>query len=213
MLDDIDRVQNCELHGILQTAVQLFKSHFKLQDELATSLDFFLWIRHDHTVSLKGSSSAFSQHLQAFTICEPPRNGTNLTHSHIALPALVDWNRTRSWLKQCEQGHSTCPFISHSPEGLPDRFRVVGVLEHRLVSPSRSEPCRYVAELRLGRTPRSTKCTARRSIIQHYGVENSHPVSNLSAVIKQAMRMCLKMGERFLWVDRLCIVQDDLQDK
>lgn len=38
-------------------------------------------------------------------------------------------------------------------------------------------------------------------------------ISELPAVIIDAMNFCTDIGHRFLWVDRLCIVQDDCQSK
>lgn len=38
------------------------------------------------------------------------------------------------------------------------------------------------------------------------------PFRDLPSTVIDAIRLCYKLGFRFLWVDRLCIVQDDIQD-
>lgn len=35
---------------------------------------------------------------------------------------------------------------------------------------------------------------------------------DLASTVVDAIRLCFKLGFRFLWVDRLCIVQDDNKD-
>ncbi|KAJ6006698.1 Heterokaryon incompatibility [Penicillium sp. IBT 35674x] len=39
------------------------------------------------------------------------------------------------------------------------------------------------------------------------------PASNMPRTIEDAIEICVRMGERYLWADRLCIIQDDADDK
>lgn len=38
------------------------------------------------------------------------------------------------------------------------------------------------------------------------------PIDDLPSTVADAIRLCFKIGYRYLWVDRLCIVQDDRED-
>ncbi|KAF2032743.1 HET-domain-containing protein [Setomelanomma holmii] len=47
---------------------------------------------------------------------------------------------------------------------------------------------------------------------ESYQEENRLSMSQIPSTIKDAMEICRQMGETFLWIDRLCIVQDDKKD-
>ena len=51
--------------------------------------------------------------------------------------------------------------------------------------------------------------TTKRSISQH---RKRIPFTHLSLTFKDAVRITRDLGQRYLWIDSLCIVQDDEQD-
>jgi len=54
---------------------------------------------------------------------------------------------------------------------------------------------------------------AKLSTINIYEKEGGLAVLNMPLVIEEAMMVCIKLNQKYLWVDRLCIVQDDETSK
>ncbi|KAK4445196.1 heterokaryon incompatibility protein-domain-containing protein [Podospora aff. communis PSN243] len=126
-----------------------------------------------------------------------------------------DWSLLRSWLRHCDRCHGRlceAKEAESAHERLPANMRVIDVVDKRVV------PCRkgweYVAltyvwgEHLLGRPmPKMDKkrATGRAS-------QASELPKWLPKTISDAMVAVDRLGYRYLWVDSLCIVQDDDQD-
>ncbi|CAI6331649.1 unnamed protein product [Periconia digitata] len=119
------------------------------------------------------------------------------------------------WLKECESKHIACrkPRFT-SPPTLPRRLLFIGALnskEPRLIETSSlGDPyCRYatlshcwgIASLPLQTT---TSNLASRSIAICW--------DDLSSTYKDAIVVSQRMGVQYLWIDSLCIIQDDQKD-
>jgi hypothetical protein len=121
--------------------------------------------------------------------------------------------RIKTWIAECESSHPDCAIArSHertSTELLP--ARLVNIEEHsndllRLVSPV--GPVRYVAlSYCWGASEQSkTISTNLRSREQQLSV------SGLPQTLQDAIHLTQALGLQFVWIDSLCIVQDDLQE-
>ncbi|KAK0647150.1 heterokaryon incompatibility protein-domain-containing protein, partial [Cercophora newfieldiana] len=64
-----------------------------------------------------------------------------------------------------------------------------------------------------GRNPDPKRLVATTSTMQQLQSEGGLLSSKMSATIEDAVEACRKLGQDYLWVDRLCIIQDDPQDK
>lgn len=51
------------------------------------------------------------------------------------------------------------------------------------------------------------------STIDELKNEGALDSSRLSQTVEDALQACEKLGERYLWVDQLCIIQDDFDNK
>jgi len=132
--------------------------------------------------------------------------------SQAAVPALIDWNRISSWLVRCINQHSDCknsytkPDLKKTPL---HEFRVIDVQKRQVVRPRQDDP--YVALSYVwGDNPDESRSMAKLSTINIYEKEGGLAVLNMPLVIEEAMMVCIKLNQKYLWVDRLCIVQDDL---
>jgi len=121
-------------------------------------------------------------------------------------------SRIRGWVDQCTSEHGRHCHGGHEVDGLPT-FRPVWLIdcvEYRLIRAHPDDPytaLSYVYEPP-GRTPHLVTQAA--NVERH---EKEIPQDDLPTTITDAIWLTRKLGTRFLWVDRLCIVQDDEAEK
>lgn len=58
-----------------------------------------------------------------------------------------------------------------------------------------------------------TRSLTTKSDIEHKSSLGGLTVSLLLQTVRDAITICIKLEQRYLWVDRLCIVQDDENDR
>jgi hypothetical protein len=117
----------------------------------------------------------------------------------------------RPWLDSCEAVHDSC----RAQRALGDRevpmvIDLIDVEKGCLVEATTA--ARYVALSYVNGPVRGFETT--RATRARLGEESSlFQQRSLAAVVRHAMIYTVLIGERFLWVDTLCIVQDDLRNK
>lgn len=115
-----------------------------------------------------------------------------------------------TWLKDCREHHGDqCNAITASAE-LPPLFRVIDTTLNCLIQPK--HPITYAALSYQWRT--ATAFEDRDLMLSQDSAAELELPSSLKAtrlpeVIVDAMQTCRDIGQRYLWVDRLCVVQDD----
>jgi hypothetical protein len=121
---------------------------------------------------------------------------------------MVSWNRVRRLMKACFAEHSQCQ--DSDSTGLPQRFRVIDVAKRCLTETSRSgfAALSYV----WGQNANQSMLTCKNNI-EELSVPGSLSSDRLPQTLEDAMRVCEQLQERYLWIDRLCIIQDDTEDK
>lgn len=143
--------------------------------------------------------------------CEPlhPAFG----HAHDLPPDLSDVTTAqalRSWLHRCEQSHESC----RAPVAkLPTRVLDLSAQIPRLVEfQAGGSPYGKYATMshcwgdpRNGKPTRTTKQTIES---RKAGIEPH----DLSPLFRDAIQLCRMVNCDYLWIDSLCIVQDDLSD-
>ncbi|KAE9378668.1 HET-domain-containing protein, partial [Stipitochalara longipes BDJ] len=117
-----------------------------------------------------------------------------------------------SWLQRCLETHHTCNQAASQvrPERiLPTRLLDVFLSEHatRIVTNFTGHIEYSTLSHCWGRTP---IIQTTRSLLKQY--EETIPLSDLSRTFREAILVCRSLRIQFLWIDSLCIVQDDPLD-
>lgn len=120
----------------------------------------------------------------------------------------MTYTRIAKWLDNCLVQHESC---KAQPDFIPSRVLDVGSSTNdqvRLVVPTAVEP--YVAlSYCWGANLAGVVVTTIENIHSHLKGIN---LPSLSPTVQDAVSVCRGLGIRFLWVDSLCIIQDDETD-
>lgn len=149
-----------------------------------------------------------------------PSMSSGIPHQYLKyrLESQIDFSRVRGWLAQCDKGHaSRC--LQNRPGRLVDFFPGVEVL--RSVDVERgclvemTEVVPYIALSYVWGTVWSTRGvrTTKRnkaSLMRPRSLFNME--SSLPLTISDAIALSRSLGIRYLWVDALCLVQNDAED-
>ncbi|KAI3537252.1 hypothetical protein CSPX01_10341 [Colletotrichum filicis] len=124
-----------------------------------------------------------------------------------------DVQTLKVWIDGCEilHGHH-CVSKYKSIDHLPIGFRVIDVHGMKIVKPSR--PVRFVA---LSYMWEASQASGHAQLETTNAEDLEAPGSlksiKLPRIILEAISLCRDLGESYLWVDRLCVVQDDERSK
>lgn len=122
--------------------------------------------------------------------------------------SVIDWTIARHWKDTCDKAHGNCH--KGAIGKLPGGFRLIDV-EMECVTATRLGPVSFSALSYVWGACAENEITARRDNLSV--LMQPHSLRNLPETVSHAMHVCKPMGQRYFWVDRLCIVQDDREDK
>lgn len=121
--------------------------------------------------------------------------------------ARIDPAALRQWTEYCVRSHgSTCQGKAQDFSAWKSFFGVIDVNDMRLTSLPPGK--RYVALSYVwGSGPVfTTKESNIKSLLSHGGIRKN--LSSLPRTIRDSIELVRALGERYLWVDALCIIQD-----
>ncbi|KAJ4317168.1 hypothetical protein N0V84_007472 [Fusarium piperis] len=131
----------------------------------------------------------------------------------------LDISLVRGWLDKCEKEHGDkCgnpAWLAGSDDTWLEPFRAIDVKGRRIVNlPAQS---RYIALSYVwGASSQTSEQRAQRrlttDIFSRLTQVNGLDGLSLPKTVEDAIELTSKMGERYLWVDALCIIQDDIKD-
>ncbi|KAI0446188.1 heterokaryon incompatibility protein-domain-containing protein [Xylaria telfairii] len=128
---------------------------------------------------------------------------------NLAPNSQLSFDRLKGWLGECHFKHTTCR--SFQIEYMPRRLlEVAGSTERTRVRLCTDPPIAPYTTLSYcwGRDQQSK--TTRERLEQY---RRDIPFRELSKTVQDAAKVTLGVGLKYLWVDALCIIQDDDEDK
>jgi hypothetical protein len=214
----IDRVRDCAFHRVLQSAVRAKESMGDQAPEYALSIEtmgqwsfvlFPVCGIHSHQDWYRSEIVVFHPDASA------ARRSLDEVITQGSVQEMIDWNRVNRWTASCgksEGGHSYCHTLDGAGSAvLPKGFRVVDVNERRLVHPD--SDVRFVALSYVWGKHRETNLVTNKDNFDEFQQKGSLKAKNMPRTIEDAIQVCRRLGERYLWVDRLSIIQNDPNDK
>ncbi|KAF2103360.1 HET-domain-containing protein [Rhizodiscina lignyota] len=115
-----------------------------------------------------------------------------------------DVTLVRSWISKCEQMHGdTCWNL---PTAVPKNFRLIDVEKSCITLVA--APVRYVALSYVWNTAHGNDVQLTRSTVDVLSQASALTTSALPDAITDALSLCSDLGKTYMWIDRLCIVQD-----
>ena len=156
--------------------------------------------------------------------CSPTSRDISIhwTHGRLELevyPQPTEWidtNVVKRWISECDTQHkSKCYSEIFNRDGFLDKdgqcvpFRLIDVEEQCLVDAPKL--CRYVALSYIWGEPNDGRLVLKRTSLNQLLVPGSllHEKKSIPNTIVDAMSFTAQMEQRYLWVDSLCILQDD----
>lgn len=123
----------------------------------------------------------------------------------------IDINRVTDWISKCDTSHKPQCSPRFSGSDRVSGMCVIDLAQNCIIYAPPN--CRYVALSYVwGNTTQLQLTKASRKAAGKYGFLSARRAS-IPCSIRDAMTLCRGLAERYLWVDSLCVVQDDLESK
>lgn len=145
--------------------------------------------------------------------------GRNLQISFPALPKAespTHFALLRAWLRWCDRSHNCMKHNAKSKEALPSRLLDIGNPDLdilRLFFPEKKQEIKYVAFSHCwGRLTEENKrqfCTTNDNVKER---QKYFTLSELPKTFRDAIRVTRELGIQYLWIDSLCIIQNNPND-
>lgn len=145
-----------------------------------------------------GKTSAASENEASF----------KLSQDFSLVSSVVDWTTVTRWKARCEQKHKTCG--ERAMGKLPHHFRLIDFGNKRVIDADINTPSFFALSYVWGADSEKETSLRQENLSE---LQKSGSLDDLPQTIADTMRVCKQLDQPYLWVDRLCIVQDDKKDK
>ncbi|KAK5633732.1 hypothetical protein RRF57_009446 [Xylaria bambusicola] len=166
---------------------------------------------------IETESSYYDAYYHLLRLCADPGSEAARAGVEPGFPILPEaggelhFDLLRSWLRDCDVNHCDHSTISTAEHELPTRLLNVGDAQE----PDRLHLCS--TEGRLGKYVALSHCWGERQVLSTTrGTIESHykaiDFNTLPKTFRDAVVVTWKLGIQYLWIDSLCIIQDDKDD-
>ncbi|KZL73751.1 hypothetical protein CT0861_04948 [Colletotrichum tofieldiae] len=116
----------------------------------------------------------------------------------------------RGWIDYCQDEHGErCVGTYHLPSDMPKGFRVIDTHSMSIVEPDKTVSFVALSYMWAGGGPESKDVQLEMSNKDALEITGSLAGVPLPQIILDTISLCRDLGEPYVWVDRLCIIQDD----
>ena len=146
---------------------------------------------------------------------ERPLSIGPLSYGRFMDPSWIDLRYVRSCLAACEQDHGQICSRHGWAVAMkqPEMLRVIDVRNLCIVTPSQPQSCRYVALSYVwGNAQSQMPKLADIDSLSRIGALRRY-LDRMPRTITDAIEVVHAIGEQYLWVDSLCILQHNMEDK
>ncbi|KAI1343832.1 HET-domain-containing protein [Xylariaceae sp. FL0016] len=172
-------------------------------------VDMFLEVEV-HTLASRGNTerTILGKFNSQYRMVYSDQNEPVLQRVEPSLVRLFDIDVLKGWLKCCDRMHGNmCRQPIGSTDRLPHGFRLIDTFKGRIVQPAKLVP--YVALSYMWAANAGGKDQLLKANVESLEIPGSIQRLQLPPIISDSILLCREMGERYLWTDRFCIIQDD----
>jgi len=217
-LDRIRRRRDCPLCRLVVLAVyEIQRGGLSLPDG-EVLIDWWAFIGPGGAFRLRGPGFyGYGTALNFVNESNGAQPSSSLPRAHSFIPiaqSRLDVSRARSWISACEDNHGdSCNLKwNHSGAFIPgiEALRLVDVANECLVE--LRGPCRYLTLSYVWGGVNNVRLTSsnKTSLMKNGVLQTIWDM--LPRTVQDAIEFVKALGERFLWVDALCLIQNDTVD-
>lgn len=158
----------------------------------------------------RGFDASYHSRPGSFVCLADNHQEENRLSARECLDPWINFEEVQRWVSLCRSEHDDCEGLDQSSLNFKEhRFRLIDVKENCIVEVSKS--CTYVALSYVWGDPNDRRLLLllgnRARLLQANSLGTAW--SSIPATIRDAITATKKLGQRYLWVDSLCLVQDD----
>ncbi|KAL1848331.1 hypothetical protein Daus18300_013657 [Diaporthe australafricana] len=204
-----DEGNNCAMCGMLRRKINEGGSLSQITDDDIEDGQFYINVLDDgpeYALRLEIELEVESRTVERIVVQRVEKQPQQPLAGMFVQQDRADLDRLRQWLHICESNH---PSSGKGLELEMASLRVIDTEDLRVCEVN--TPCRYACLSYVwgkGSQTQYTKAT-KDSLEAPNGLE----VVDLPQTIRDAIKVTQEVGLRYLWVDALCILQDDPEDK
>lgn len=125
------------------------------------------------------------------------------------------FNQVRSWAEACNRGHPECGNLNWSGNNPTRLLRIISASEVQLVDArEKTELIRYTALSYCWGSPDDEQTQRGRTTADNFHARHNQSflIAELPATIRDAIILTQGCGLEYIWVDSVCIIQEDMED-